>query len=119
MPIKLLKEEDLSIEFRRKPVYHSVVRISLFDVDLTRDDCVIASCHVRDLETGIEKLVTFYKGKENPEYWGTEIYSGPNYIFGTVGRSWSKNYKKNKGLPKKYHHIHKELERTTRRYYDF
>jgi len=64
----------------------------------------------RVLDDGIKKNITFYKQKDSKKYpWGTEVYSGKNYIVGSTASSYSRNYPKWKGMPKKYIDVAKKL----------
>lgn len=46
-------------------------------------------------------MLTYYKNTETGEQ-GSEVYTGENYIPNDTNRSYSRNYKEGKGLPKKY-----------------
>ncbi len=62
------------------------------------------------------KEITFYR-LTNKEGWGTEVYAGPNYIVGSTGRSYSRNYKKWKNLPDKYKNIAQQLKKLHKKTY--
>jgi len=73
---------------------------------------VFAQCHIRDPDTLDYRLVSFFARKDDPEKdWGVEIYSGPNYVapFTEKGKSYSRNYRKGKDLPRKYWPVANEL----------
>ena len=68
-------------------------------------------------EDGIKKLITFYQHPTKKSEWGTEVYSGKNYIVGSHARSYSRNYYKWKDLPKKYLDIAKKLRKIHKKTY--
>ncbi|MDP3013232.1 MAG: hypothetical protein Q8M92_03255, partial [Candidatus Subteraquimicrobiales bacterium] len=47
--------------------------------------------------------------------WGTEIYTGSNYVVGSTKRSWSRNYKQWKGLPDKWKLVAQRLKELHRK----
>jgi len=60
-------------------------------------------------ENGEEAQLTHYAKIGAPEMWGNEYYSGENYIVGSKEKSYSRNYVRGNGLPKKYREMAKEL----------
>jgi hypothetical protein len=65
-------------------------------------------------DRGKRRDVTYYTGTS--EFgWGTEVYSGPNYVrpFDAKGKSYSRSYKAWKNLPKKYLDVAMFLRRKT------
>ena len=61
-------------------------------------------------ENGEPASLTYYKYVNADTIWGHEYYSGPNYVSGCSGRSYSRNWKHGKGMPKKYKEMAKELK---------
>jgi hypothetical protein len=55
-------------------------------------------------------LVTYYVHPLKSDDWGTEIYSGENYVVGSKQRSHSRNYKHWNGLPRKWLQIAMQLQ---------
>ena len=61
-------------------------------------------------EVGEKIMITFW---ENPtdKTFGSEVYSGENYIIESTKRSYSRNYKSLHNLPKKYEGMVIELKK--------
>jgi len=58
--------------------------------------------------------VTFYTDDKDKS-WGTELYTGSNYVVGSTKRSWSRNYKSWRGLPDKWKLVAQRLKELHRR----
>lgn len=56
-------------------------------------------------------MVTFYRHPNNYDDWGSEIYSGKNYIVGSTDNSYSRIYQQWKGLPEKWRWITSQLNK--------
>lgn len=54
--------------------------------------------------------LTFYRNPKNSKLWGTEYYSGKNYIVGSNDRSFSRNWARWKDLPKLFTPLAKRLK---------
>lgn len=76
--------------------------------------------HVRDIEMvkghiktpdGVFE-VTFYTDYIS---WGTELYTGSNYIVGSTKRSWSRNFRSWRGLPDKWKLVAQRLKELHRK----
>tara|TARA_Y100000310_G_scaffold12718_1_gene13101 strand:+ start:992 stop:1297 length:306 start_codon:yes stop_codon:yes gene_type:complete len=61
------------------------------------------------------KLITYFEMARDRGKWGTELYSGRNYVVGSTSPSYSRMYPKWKGLPAKYLPIVKGLRIIHRR----
>ena len=59
---------------------------------------LVAEC----MDDGIRKDITFYVNPKKKTEWGTEVYSGSNYIVGSNSPSYSRNYKHWNDIPDKY-----------------
>jgi len=55
-------------------------------------------------------VATYYELRGEPSGWGTEIYTGSNYIVGSTKKSYSRNYKSWRGLPDKWKLVAKRLK---------
>ena len=53
------------------------------------------------LDDGVRKQLSVYYNPHNKEY-GLEVYQGYNYDIHSNDRSYSRHYKKFKGMPEKY-----------------
>jgi len=56
-------------------------------------------------------MVTFYRHPTGRGDWGTEVYTGENYIVGSKKKSWSRNFHHWASLPDKWVAIAMALER--------
>ena len=61
------------------------------------------------LDDGVAKLITYFEMAGNRDKWGTEVYTGRNYVVGSSAPSYSRMYPKWKGLPVKYLPVVKKL----------
>ena len=61
-------------------------------------------------ENGENAQLTYYEKIGAPELWGNEYYSGENYIVGSKENSYSRNYVRGNGLPKKFKEMAEELK---------
>ncbi len=83
------------------------------------DTCpiIIGECvEYQDDDTEVRKDITYYRFRKKPR-WGTEVYTGKNYIVGSSASSYSKNYVYWKGMPKKYLPIAKILQKKWKEVY--
>lgn len=55
-------------------------------------------------ENGKVVNLTYYQSKTDPDEWGTEYYTGPNYVepYDSKAKSFSRNWKQWQKLPAKY-----------------
>ena len=61
-------------------------------------------------ENGENAQLTYYEKVGAPELWGNEYYSGENYITHSTEKSYSRNYVRGNGLPKKYKELAEKLK---------
>lgn len=69
------------------------------------------------IDNGVKKHITFYRHPKNKLDWGTELYSGKNYIVGSKRTSHSRNYRRWIKLPKRYLPVAETLEKIHSRTY--
>lgn len=60
-------------------------------------------------------MITYYVMNKPYSGWGTELYTGSNYVVGSTKRSWSRNYKSWKGLPDKWKLVAQRLKELHRK----
>ena len=54
-------------------------------------------------------MVTYHRTHKTGA-WGTELYTGSNYIVGSTKRSWTRQYKMWRGLPDKWKLVAQKLK---------
>ncbi len=85
--------------------------IQLYDIKYSKvQDIRIAKGNIKTPD-GIFQ-VTFYTDNQS---WGTELYTGANYIVGSTKRSWSRNYRSWRGLPDKWKLVAQRLKELHRK----
>ncbi len=72
---------------------------------------------IRD-DDGQIKTLTYYEVAGDRSRWGSEYYSGRNYVVGSTSPSYSRNYTGWKGLPARYLPIVKRLKVIHTGYYN-
>jgi len=70
-------------------------------VEYRADDKYYITSMLYDNDT----MVTFWRKINFPEFWGTEVYIGSNYVVGSTKSSRSYNYHKWFEMPNKYQKI--------------
>jgi hypothetical protein len=68
------------------------------DIEYRADDEYFITSILYDNDT----MITFWRKVDLPEFWGTGVYIGSNYVVGSTKSSRSYNYHRWVGMPNKY-----------------
>jgi len=80
------------------------------DIEFRDDGEYLITSTLYDKDT----MVTFWRKKDLPQFWGTEVYIGSNYVVGSDKSSRSYNYNAWIELPNKYKKIAERLREANR-----